>query len=115
MIMGLFHQSENDLNKSDSIALQLKSITSNYFPDSDTFDYIVLSPNPTKDKLNIKTSSALGRSSIILYNTKGFIVYQNSLNLGIECTIDLSSYPSGVYFLNILSGNKTFIKKIIKQ
>lgn len=112
---AMVSQSENDLNKSDSIALQLKSITSNYFPDSDTFDYIVLSPNPTKDKLNIKTSSALGRSSIILYNTKGFIVYQNSLNLGIECTIDLSSYPSGVYFLNILSGNKTFIKKIIKQ
>ncbi|SHH01341.1 T9SS type A sorting domain-containing protein [Winogradskyella jejuensis] len=74
---------------------------------------VSVSPNPTKDILNINTSlqidkvdvfNLLGRR-VISYEKES--IYNNSINI--------SSIPAGIYLVNILSDNSTKTIKIIKE
>ena len=64
-------------------------------------------PNPVSQILNI---SCKNFSSAELFSADGRKVLriQNS-------TVDVSALPDGIYFLQIISGSKTFTSKIIKQ
>ncbi|MDN3666216.1 S8 family serine peptidase [Algibacter miyuki] len=77
---------------------------------------LVVWPNPTKEKLNIKFNSSSEKNIIKLYNALGQSVYQDmivsSLSV-IEQSINVQNIPKGIYFLNITSGNVTSNKKII--
>lgn len=68
-------------------------------------------PNPTNGNITIESES-LGKLS--LSNLQGTVLSTQKIKLG-QTTLDLSSYPSGVYFLHFISeGGKTNTKKIIK-
>ncbi|MCD2260499.1 aryl-sulfate sulfotransferase [Psychroserpens luteolus] len=66
-------------------------------------------PNPTSDYINITSTSDIDK--IELYSVLGKKVHEvkqtNSL--------DLSNFDSGVYFVQLYSGNASISKKIIKQ
>lgn len=72
-------------------------------------------PNPTKGKTYVQ---ALGLTiqGIEVYNILGEKIYstadfkQQSLN-----EVDLSSFQSGIYFVKMYDGEKTYTKKIIRQ
>lgn len=64
-------------------------------------------PNPVTDILNISTNSIIG--NIIIYDIKGQIMLQTNENV-----IDTDVLRSGIYFIQITSGNSTGIQKIIK-
>lgn len=72
---------------------------------------ILLYPNPTKDKLNLKWNNS-NNISVIIYNSIGqelatiFLSKQNE-------TIDITNLQNGLFFLKIIDGNKIGIKKII--
>ena len=71
-------------------------------------------PNPTSNLLHIKMSSA--KQAGYRYQLKdlnGRNITQNAL--GSEETLDLNTYPSGVYILEIRNNQETISKKIIKQ
>lgn len=61
-------------------------------------------PNPTNNLVNIQTDEE--SIEVQIYNTSGQLLIKTNNN-----TIDLSSYPCGIYFLNV---NGT-VEKIIKE
>lgn len=92
------------------------------FPSSFDVDYIrfwkrvpstfEVSPNPTREKLNIKsTNSAI--SKIKICNLQGLIVYASHVNNN-SAEIDLASLPEGIYILEILYEGGSQKRKIIK-
>lgn len=70
-------------------------------------DYITISPNPTKDFLNINNSNN-ENINLIFQNSLGQTISEFLIVKG-DNTIDLSNYPSGVYFLKDVTGNVTRI------
>lgn len=85
-------------------------------------DNIDIYPNPFVD--NLQVSLTLKNSSnvlILMYNTIGQIVFEKSFFLKADETTvvkisdqNLSQYPAaGVYFLNVITDNKSVIEKLI--
>ena len=73
-----------------------------------TFDHIVVFPNPTTGKLNIKTNLDV---TYTLYDFTGREVFKDST----DDVIDITTLPNGVYFLSIRHHDKVFNKRIVKE
>ncbi len=74
-------------------------------------DMLSVFPNPTNNILHIKSSALEEEYTVSVINSIG----QNIANYHNITLIDLGSFPIGLYFIKIQSGNKVFNKKIIKQ
>ena len=79
-----------------------------------TLNELIIYPNPTKDKLILKTPSHLIGSKVIMYSTLGQSLLNFTLN-EVNTSIDLSSFKEGIYLLNFQTNNGSFIKEIIKN
>ena len=76
---------------------------------------ILLYPNPVSTSLNIKLSSNWSyNTNIRLFNAIGSLMIESKMN-GNEQQIDVSSLPSGVYFIEIRDGQNSVSRKIIKR
>jgi hypothetical protein len=73
---------------------------------------IELNPNPFNDNISISSSNTIVNAEIIdiLGKTKILEIVNNN-----KATINTSVLSSGVYFIRINDGQKTFIKRIIKN
>jgi len=74
-------------------------------------------PNPTKGIVNISTTEIEASNiNLELINMNGEIVYNSSQNIqGISrISIDISSHPSGVYFIKLVSDSEFISYKILK-
>lgn len=77
------------------------------------FNEIKLYPNPTSDIINIEFSNSIEITELILYDNLGRSIIIKKENLD---TLNLTTLPTGIYFLKILcSGGKNVMKKIIKN
>ena len=72
------------------------------------FDNIVVYPNPTTGKLNIRTNLDI---TYTLYDFTGREVIKDSA----DDVIDITTLPNGVYFLSIRHHDKVFNKRIVKE
>ena len=72
------------------------------------FDNIIVFPNPTKNRLSIKTNLDI---TYTLYNSIGKLIIEDSK----EKTIDMSTLAKGVYFLSINHHGVRFNKRIVKE
>lgn len=69
-------------------------------------------PNPTSDVLHLTVDEDASHSSKYqLYDSKGTLLQSESLS-GAETTIDIHSYQSATYFVNVMS--ETQVVKIFK-
>lgn len=68
-------------------------------------------PNPVVDKLNIQSTEAV--SSVSVYNVLGKLVHQSSPNT-ISPSIDMETYKSGIYFVEVIIGNSSKTVKVVK-
>ncbi|MFD2725450.1 HYR domain-containing protein [Hyunsoonleella rubra] len=84
----------------------------NVLKDSD----IMLYPNPTTDKLNIKKLGNFELSKAEIIDVSGKIVHKVDLKLmTISKEISLRNYESGVYFLKVYGANNSVvIKRVMK-
>ncbi|MFI5164343.1 MAG: T9SS type A sorting domain-containing protein, partial [Bacteroidia bacterium] len=77
-----------------------------------------ISPNPSTGIFTINSSdpsTSLRVTDVEVYDVFGREVYQ-SKNPPIQSrTLDLSSYPKGIYFLRIKENEKMFSRKIVLQ
>jgi len=74
---------------------------------------LTLSPNPTKDILNISTKTPLDKDAIYtIFDINGRQVISTNLT---NQAIDVSSLSAGNYILRIISGENIKIQKFIKQ
>jgi len=71
-------------------------------------NYYRIYPNPAKDFLNIKINDKILK--IEIFNTSGQLIKTTK-----ESKIDISAFPQGNYILNILTENKIFAEKFIKE
>ena len=75
-----------------------------------------LYPVPSEEFLNIKFSSEIGDSfsKLSIRNSDGLLI--NTFQNEIPASIDISNYPPGVYFVNlVLQNNDTEVFKFIKK
>jgi|GEM_PF-4486878 hypothetical protein len=71
-----------------------------------------IAPNPSSSKIKIKSPQKI--NSIQLANPQGkFILANNSIE-DTETELNISRYPSGIYFIQIIVDGKTYNEKIIK-
>jgi len=74
-------------------------------------------PNPTTSFIHIETEDFLDDFTLSIYNTIGLQVATQliKLNHNRNLEIDLSSYSSGIYMLELRNKSKSYIAKIVKQ
>ncbi len=79
-------------------------------------------PNPVNDKLTIRNLNQNFElkdiKSISIWNSLGEIFYSennSSEKIHLPLDIDGSQFPSGLYYLELIAGEKTFRNKFIKQ
>jgi hypothetical protein len=77
-----------------------------------TKDAFSIYPNPTENVLNIATPTN-GKYTISLFNSFGQQVYSGQANSTTQ--IAISSFPNGMYFVQLNINNKVQTKKIVKQ
>lgn len=68
-------------------------------------------PNPTDDKINIKSTES-GIAKLYAMDGKYLKSIQIVNNLN---SVDLSSYPSGIYFIHFQTQDASIIKRIVKE
>lgn len=69
-------------------------------------------PNPAGDKIFIEIASR--NAWISLYNASGVKLVTVTTN-ELKSEMDLSAYPPGLYILQVVTGEQTFIEKIVKE
>jgi hypothetical protein len=72
-------------------------------------------PNPTGGILMLNLKEALSEAKIAVYNMSGQALMQTEINNEQFTKVDISSYPAGIYMLQVVSGNKTSVLKVIKR
>ncbi|MCA9352812.1 T9SS type A sorting domain-containing protein [Patescibacteria group bacterium] len=78
--------------------------------DNNLFETIVIFPNPTDGLLRIKDDNKTVEL-VTIYDTLGRLLLQ----IQYRELIDLSSFPSGLYLIEMRKGNQSMTKKIIKK
>jgi hypothetical protein len=72
-------------------------------------------PNPANDRVTIEyCSDSASENYLVLYTTNGRQLLHQDTKNG-ETTIDISAFPSGMYFMKLVTDNSIAVKKIIKQ
>jgi hypothetical protein len=71
-------------------------------------------PNPTNGQFTIQNQSIFSESDICVRDILGRIVLQEKLQ-GPNQTINISNQPNGLYFIELRSGNKRSVQKLILE
>ena len=74
----------------------------------------VISPNPSKDKLNIKLSIVNEDLKLEVFDVLGKLIYKRQIT-HLESSINVSNWKSGVYLVRLSSDKDTYTKRFIKQ
>ena len=75
---------------------------------------ISLYPNPATDKITVETLGTTGKSNLAIVNLEGQRLITRQITKP-KTQIDISSLPSGVYFVRITNEKTLEVGKIIKQ
>ncbi|MEM0991572.1 MAG: T9SS type A sorting domain-containing protein [Bacteroidota bacterium] len=75
-----------------------------------SLDYQIC-PNPTTDWVKIEFGS--DNSQLVLYGSHGQLLEQR--NFTAYTSLDLSAYPSGVYWVELRHSTVTFVEKVLKK
>jgi len=77
---------------------------------------LAIFPNPSDGIFFVDASAlAFDQFSLVLYNTQGALLQQNTHAAGEVVTVDLSNMAKGVYHLHLVSGDFVRVKKIVLQ
>ena len=77
-------------------------------------DVFVISPNPSKDKLNIKLPSANEDLKLEVFDLLGKLIYKGEITQ-LESSINVFSWRSGVYLVRVSNNKTSQTKRFIKQ
>jgi hypothetical protein len=77
---------------------------------------LLIYPNPAKDFIQLKLiSEQLYMEEINVYSIQGSLLSTIKVNSSNEANINLNQYSSGIYLVQVRSGNYSVIRKFIKQ
>jgi len=75
-------------------------------------------PNPTLGLVTLTFKGLNNNVKLQLHNVLGSIVFTTNFNAKSDVftkTLDLSKYPSGMYYIQVVNNGKTYVQKIVKQ
>jgi hypothetical protein len=79
-------------------------------------DAVNIYPNPVVDNLNIQLSKNLNNATVKIFNPMGEIAYDKKFaTFNGKQSIDMKSFPAGIYMVYIKSDEGTITKKVIKK
>ncbi len=105
----------NNSDSGDQVVLTNLSIPHSTvgLADFNTLEFAIY-PNPTTDYLQITTTETFEQSAKLnISNNQGQLVMKQNLNSNTR--VDVSELSSGIYFVQLVSGNKLGMKKFIKE
>ena len=78
---------------------------------------LIAYPNPTADIAYIKSDSRAANQSgsYTIFNVVGVKVLEKHFTQLKDAQIDLTTYPKGLYFINLIIGDKTYQTKLLKK
>ena len=78
---------------------------------------LIAYPNPTADIAYIKSDSRTANQSgsYIIFNVAGNKILEKHFTQLKDTPIDLTTYPKGLYFINLKIGDKTYQTKLLKK
>ncbi len=74
----------------------------------------VISPNPSKDRLNIKLPSVNEDLKLEVFDVLGKLIYKGEITQ-LESSVNVSSWKSGVYLVRISNTKISQTKRFVKQ
>lgn len=82
----------------------------------ETNNLISVFPNPTTDRLALSFGSTPVLKVITeIYNTDGKLILSDTFLNSITANIDLTGYPTGMYLIKVIAGEKHYEEKIVKE
>jgi len=84
----------------------------------DVFKGIWIYPNPAGEMFTIYGQQFMPGTKVVLYNAIGQIVYRRDTEIKYrltQITVDISGLNRGVYFVELMTGEKVYRSKIIKE
>jgi len=94
---------ENDCGASDTIHINVVGINEQIKPQ------IKLFPNPASSVLNLKLEQ---EAQVLIFNALGKLMFQQNTK---EQSINIETYPVGVYFIKLVQNNKRFVYPWVKE
>ena len=76
-------------------------------------DVMEVYPNPATNRITIKTKQ-LNKATLNITNVLGELVYTANIT-NTNTAIDISTYPKGVYFVNVKSDTQSMNRKFVKE
>lgn len=73
-----------------------------------------ITPNPSKDKLNIRLPKESQNMILEVYDVLGKRIYKSTITQ-LKASVDVSSWKTGVYLVKISSDTDTQTKRFVKQ
>ena len=70
---------------------------------------IKLFPNPASSVLNLKLEQ---ETEVLIFNALGKLMFQQNTK---EQSINIETYPVGVYFIKLVQNNKRFVYPWVKE
>ncbi len=83
--------------------------------DFNTSSVLSIFPNPSEGILSFKIPEAMQNAKVKIFSIDGKIVFSEEANLEATNSYNLKHLNSGLYFVNISDGNKTFTAKWMKN
>jgi hypothetical protein len=84
--------------------------------DNELSSAIALYPNPANEQVTISNSSNIALETAMIYDLNGKLVSQINLqDMQSERVIDVSSYATGVYMVQITGEQSSVVKRMIKE
>ncbi|MCW5919905.1 MAG: T9SS type A sorting domain-containing protein, partial [Bacteroidetes bacterium] len=74
-----------------------------------------ISPNPTSDDFTIEFAKTIGKGTLLILNTIGEKVFEAIISNESNKEINLENISSGIYFVKVFDGEKSYCKKIIVE
>ncbi|MEQ8584115.1 MAG: T9SS type A sorting domain-containing protein [Marinoscillum sp.] len=99
---------------SETFTIDLKVITALNIESADTKTWEVY-PNPTKDRITIRSNKQTDSLHIKIFTTKGEVTQCMEMITNSGHTLDLSSLSPGIYLLQIFDGDEEQIVRFIKE
>ena len=92
----------------------IQQIISNLSVQDENFFAVSVYPNPAQNSFFIRLPDVLTTFSAQVYDAVGRkVLYKQNLNS--DSQIDITALPSGMYFVEIMAGGKSTVKKLLKQ
>jgi len=77
-------------------------------------DSFKISPNPSKNKLNIKLPKASENMTLEVFDVLGKRIHKSTITQ-LSASVDVSNWKTGVYLVKVSNENESQTKRFIKQ